>query len=177
MKAYFVRVKKEELSEGAEHFVGIFFSNTIEGLGVAIDERCDPGACEAAEIDIDNGGIFFNLTHESDGKESFVSLVYEGATEGLEELLDQIEDSSLEWHDLATWSEDFLDMLNNIVATANSSEGYIMNAQRIVTLYPLMSDNEKNALEKWENENVIEDGQFGTSDWPGWEAVFKRLSH
>lgn len=177
MKAYFVGIKEEELETGADPFVGIFFSDSIVGLGIAIDQRYDPGACEVAEIDINNEGVFFNLKHENDGEDTFIALGYDGATEGLEELFDQLEDNSLEWHDLATWSDDYFDMLDEIMESRNSSEGYLLNAQRIVTLYPLMSDNEKAALEKWEAEHVTGDGRFGTSDWPGWDDVFKRLSH
>jgi hypothetical protein len=52
MTAFIVR-----LSDNKE-LVGLFWSKSIKGLGCAIDEFCDPYACEYKRID--NGGIYWS---------------------------------------------------------------------------------------------------------------------
>ena len=47
--------------------------------------------------------------------------------------------------------------------------------ERIVTFLPKLTDAERQALEDWEKEHVTGDGATGSSDWPGWPDVFKRL--
>ncbi|MEE5092441.1 hypothetical protein V2H26_21065 [Xanthomonas euvesicatoria] len=47
--------------------------------------------------------------------------------------------------------------------------------ERIVTFLPKLTDAERQALEYWEKEHVTGDGAAGSSDWPGWPDVFKRL--
>jgi hypothetical protein len=64
-----------------------------------------------------------------------------------------------------------------MIVSSTSTEGYILNAQRIAEFYPLLSESEKQALEQWEAAHVQGDRRLSPSDWPGWPAVFKRLSH
>ncbi len=40
--------------------------------------------------------------------------------------------------------------------------------------YCAMSDTEKARLAAWEADNVDGSGEFGTSDWPGWERILDR---
>lgn len=58
-----------------------------------------------------------------------------------------------------------------------SVEGQIAWYERIVKAAMVMTDAEKEELAKWEAECVKGDGEVGTSDWPGWEAVVARISH
>lgn len=57
------------------------------------------------------------------------------------------------------------------------SESHIAKYERIIKAATTLTPDEKLALEKWEKENVTGDGNFGTSDWPGWDAVISRISH
>lgn len=57
------------------------------------------------------------------------------------------------------------------------NNGYLLSTERIVTLYPQMTSEEKNALHDWEKAYVTGAGAIATSDWPGWKAVVDRLSH
>jgi hypothetical protein len=57
------------------------------------------------------------------------------------------------------------------------NNGYLLSTERIVTLYPQMTSEEKYALHDWEKTYVTGAGEFATSDWPGWKAVVDRLSH
>lgn len=54
---------------------------------------------------------------------------------------------------------------------------YYLSVERIVTLCPLMTDEERSALHAWEKTNVTGDAHAASSDWPGWKAVVDRLSH
>ncbi|QTJ31048.1 hypothetical protein [Xanthomonas citri] len=47
--------------------------------------------------------------------------------------------------------------------------------ERIATFFPKLTEAERQALQDWETEHVIGDGTFGSSDWPGWPDVFRRL--
>lgn len=40
----------------------------------------------------------------------------------------------------------------------------------------VMTAEEKTALQTWEKENVTGDGALGTTDWPGWDAIFARIA-
>ena len=84
---------------------------------------------------------------------------------------------NMECYDLGDWSGEYIETISDIIAHRDTEEGYYLNAQRIAALYPMMSHSEKQALAIWESEIVTGNGPFTTSDWPGWEAVFKRLSH
>ena len=53
----------------------------------------------------------------------------------------------------------------------------ILNAERLVFMYQRLTQAEKIELEAWERDNLKTEGPAQTTDWPGWEAVFKRLSH
>lgn len=53
----------------------------------------------------------------------------------------------------------------------------LLTAERIVDACSRMTDAERDALHAWEAEHVKGDGRFATSDWPGWSAIFIRLSH
>lgn len=59
-----------------------------------------------------------------------------------------------------------------------SAEALILPYERMVAMYNNgMSDSERAALHAWEKENVKGDGALGTSHWPGWAEIVKRLSH
>lgn len=49
--------------------------------------------------------------------------------------------------------------------------------ERIISAAVVMSDSEKNELKVWEQVHLPGDNGFATSDWPGWDAVIKRISH
>lgn len=49
--------------------------------------------------------------------------------------------------------------------------------ERIVKAGMAMNDREKAELAEWEKVHVTGDGQFGTTDWPGWDAIINRISH
>lgn len=55
-----------------------------------------------------------------------------------------------------------------------SEHPFILTAERMVTMYPKMTENEKKALTEWEKVNL---GSKSTTDWPGWKDVCARLSH
>ncbi|MFZ5531441.1 MAG: hypothetical protein ACOY4U_10390 [Pseudomonadota bacterium] len=48
--------------------------------------------------------------------------------------------------------------------------------ERMVEMAQHLTPEERSALAEWERAN-LGDGVTSTSDWPGWEAVFARLSH
>lgn len=49
--------------------------------------------------------------------------------------------------------------------------------ERIATLLPKLTEEELVILRAWEKQHVTGDGRFSSSDWPGWQAVIKRLQH
>ena len=53
---------------------------------------------------------------------------------------------------------------------------FILTIERIIATYPKMTSTERAALADWEVANIPLGGK-STSDWPGWESVFSRLSH
>lgn len=53
----------------------------------------------------------------------------------------------------------------------------ILNAERLVFMYQRLTQAEKIDLEAWEREHLNAGDHIQTTDWPGWKAVFKRLSH
>lgn len=53
---------------------------------------------------------------------------------------------------------------------------FVLTIERILTMQPKMTEDEKQALEQWEKINLGRGGK-GTSDWPGWKEVCARLSH
>ena len=54
---------------------------------------------------------------------------------------------------------------------------FLITVERVVAAYDVMTADEKAALHAWEALNVTGDGQFGTTDWPGWRSVFSRIAH
>lgn len=48
--------------------------------------------------------------------------------------------------------------------------------ERMIEMTQQLTPEEREALAVWERAN-LGDGITGTSDWPGWDAVFARLSH
>lgn len=48
--------------------------------------------------------------------------------------------------------------------------------ERFVEFGKQLTNDEAKALEKWEKQNVLGENSRATSDWPGWEAVYRRLS-
>ena len=51
---------------------------------------------------------------------------------------------------------------------------FALTVERMLSMHPKMNDAEKQALADWEKINL---GSKGTTDWPGWESVYARLSH
>jgi len=49
--------------------------------------------------------------------------------------------------------------------------------ERIIKAATALTEQEKADVTEWERNNVTGDGKFATSDWPGWDAVIKRISH
>lgn len=49
--------------------------------------------------------------------------------------------------------------------------------ERLAEAIAVMTDSEQAELMEWEKTNVTGDGKYGTSDWPGWTAIVKRISH
>ncbi|WP_445672537.1 hypothetical protein [Pseudomonas inefficax] len=57
------------------------------------------------------------------------------------------------------------------------TEAQIARYERIIKAATVMTDQEKFSLAEWEKIHVTGNGDFGTSDWPGWETVILRISH
>lgn len=57
------------------------------------------------------------------------------------------------------------------------AEGHIARYERIIKAATAMTEAEKQALAEWEKEHVTGSGDFGTSDWPGWDDVISRITH
>ncbi|SFF32545.1 hypothetical protein [Paracidovorax wautersii] len=53
---------------------------------------------------------------------------------------------------------------------------FILTFERMLSMHPKMTEQERNALAEWERVNLGPCGK-GTSDWPGWSAVCARLCH
>lgn len=66
---------------------------------------------------------------------------------------------------------------NTMDMTDENSHPLLLTTERIVTVYPQMTDAEKSDLSSWEKTHVTGDGKFASSDWPGWKSVFQRLAH
>lgn len=45
---------------------------------------------------------------------------------------------------------------------------------RLKAVYDSMTDKERQALTKWEDEHVTGDGTYATTDWPGWDDAGER---
>ncbi|CRM57307.1 hypothetical protein [Pseudomonas sp. 25 R 14] len=56
-------------------------------------------------------------------------------------------------------------------------ETQIARFERIIKAATVMSEQEKIALAEWEKTHVTGSGDFGTRDWPGWEAIISRILH
>lgn len=56
-------------------------------------------------------------------------------------------------------------------------EAQLARYERMIKAATVMSDREKAELAEWEKMHVTGDGQFLTSDWPGWDAIINRISH
>lgn len=61
--------------------------------------------------------------------------------------------------------------------TSKETERRLAGYERIVRAMERMTVDELAQLRAWEKQNVTGDGRRGTSDWPGWQAVFERLQH
>lgn len=53
---------------------------------------------------------------------------------------------------------------------------FILTVERMLAIFPKMTEGEKQALEEWEKVN-LGSVEKGTTDWPGWTDVYARLSH
>ena len=54
---------------------------------------------------------------------------------------------------------------------------YMLNIERIVRNYPLMTEAERSELTEWAEDAVDSFIPFDASNWPGWTAVARRLAH
>ncbi|KWT70817.1 MULTISPECIES: hypothetical protein [unclassified Variovorax] len=54
---------------------------------------------------------------------------------------------------------------------------YMLHIERIVRMAPKMTDAEREALADWAEDAVESFIPFDASNWPGWQAVARRLAH
>lgn len=54
---------------------------------------------------------------------------------------------------------------------------YLLVIERMIHAESLLSQEERSALNAWEREYLRGDGNWVTSDWPGWADVFRRIQH
>lgn len=68
--------------------------------------------------------------------------------------------------------------MNKVEMTQQEFEEHplILTIERIMSMHPKMTEDEKIALTEWEGVNCGFDDK-GTTDWPGWKVVSARLSH
>jgi hypothetical protein len=64
-----------------------------------------------------------------------------------------------------------------VMATDKAVQARLLTFERMLAMYEMMSDAERAMLNQWEKSHLDQDGQFATSDWPGWGVVLKRLAH
>lgn len=57
------------------------------------------------------------------------------------------------------------------------ASGLIARYERIIKAATIMTEVEKEALVEWEKVHVTGSGDFGTSDWPGWNGLIARITH
>ena len=55
-----------------------------------------------------------------------------------------------------------------------ASHPFVLTVERMLHLNGHLTAEERSQLAAWEKENL---GPKGTSDWPGWAEVAKRVSH
>ncbi|WP_036990823.1 hypothetical protein [Metapseudomonas furukawaii] len=55
--------------------------------------------------------------------------------------------------------------------------GRLAQYELIIKAAEMMTEAEKRALQEWESTNITGDGEFATSDWPGWASVLDRARH
>lgn len=60
---------------------------------------------------------------------------------------------------------------------AAAQHPYMLNIERIVRIFPKMTEAEREALTEWAEEALDGPIPIDTSNWPGWGAVAKRLAH
>lgn len=56
-------------------------------------------------------------------------------------------------------------------------DAQLVKYERIIKAATALSEQEKADLTEWERGHVTGEGKFATSDWPGWDAVIRRISH
>ncbi len=61
------------------------------------------------------------------------------------------------------------------INTANPNQ-FLFTVERMLSMFPEMTTNEKAELAAWEKDNLGSGGK-GTTDWPGWANIASRLSH
>lgn len=54
---------------------------------------------------------------------------------------------------------------------------FLAKMERIVEATGALTPEERSSLETWERDNVTGFSGLGTSDWPGWDAVLRRMMH
>lgn len=64
-----------------------------------------------------------------------------------------------------------------VMATGRQTEATLLSFERLIAMHALMSDEERTMLSQWEKIHLGREDNLATSDWPGWQVVFKRLSH
>lgn len=63
------------------------------------------------------------------------------------------------------------------IEEAIAQHPYMLHIERIVRMYPMMTESERSALTDWAEDAVEGVIPFDASNWPGWTAVARRLAH
>lgn len=56
-------------------------------------------------------------------------------------------------------------------------EAQLVRYERLIKAATVMTEAEKAELSEWEKKHLTGDGTYGTSNWPGWDAIVNRISH
>ena len=63
------------------------------------------------------------------------------------------------------------------IEEAMARHPYMLHIERLVRMYPMMTEPERSALVDWAEDAVEGVMPFDASNWPGWTAVARRLAH
>ncbi|GAA0694531.1 hypothetical protein ISN75_02620 [Dyella marensis] len=62
-------------------------------------------------------------------------------------------------------------------ASKKKQDQYMASVELQMIASISLTEAERAELKIWEKEHVTGDGQFATSDWPGWAVAYKRVAH
>lgn len=175
MRAFFVRVMAEFEPKAGDRFVGMFFAESELDLGMALDERLDPGICEFSEIDISGEGVFISLNKTKEGESLGYSLG--SCTEGLADLFDSALDDSLMWHSLSSWADEYHEALERVLAAVKSAKDLSFDINELSALIDVMTGEERDKFAKWQATTIFTEEDSGIKNWSGLDALLKRISH